>query len=337
MVARVSDEQLIAYLRQKQLPGFAEAIRVESSYAEGDEQIWQVASGPARAIVKCYTGSASARARREASGLRLGGRLSIAPALLLAELDGSALGGATLAYEDVRGKSLGDGALAEADARDWLFLLLMLHHLSPDTVDVPSSMSPDLGTWWQRNLPAWEACKTLYASAPYQPLMGALTQLHAIAGVRIETNKGLWQGVTRRPCHGNPVPAHVARVDNRIVLLEWDGFGLGDPAMEVGRACALAVLAGELSSDQYVRFVGDYLNGTRDLGDSTLEERLRIFASVLPLGFCFTVLHLLAEDSATAPEDRTRYVEQAARALIWIQDAMGVEVGEPKELLAPVR
>lgn len=335
-MARVHDEQLIAYLRQKQLPGFDGAIRVESAFAGGDEQVWHAASGAARAVVTWYGARAAARARRDAAGLRLGGGLAVAPALL-AELDDAPLGGAVLVREDVRGEPLGEGILSETDARGWLFLLLMLHHLSPDAVMVPSSMSPDLATWWQRNLPAWEACRTLYAGDSYRPLMDALTQLHAIAGVRIETNKGLWHGITRRPCHGNPVPAHVVRVQDRLILMEWDGFGLGDPAMEVGRACALAVLSGELTSTQYVRFVSDYLNGMRDVGDGTLEERLRIFASVLPLGFCFTVLHVLAQEGGASPEERARYVEQVARALIWIQDAMGVEVGEPRELLAPVR
>lgn len=121
------------------------------------------------------------------------------------------------------------------------------------------------------------------------------------------------------------------------MLVEWDSFGLGDPAMEVGRACALAVLSGELSSGQYVRFVSDYLDGARDLGDRTLEERLRTFASVLPLGFCFTVLRMLGQDDHMPSSERERYVEQVGRALIWIQDALGVEIGEPHSLLASLR
>lgn len=335
-MARVHDEQLLAYIRQKQLPGFSDAIQVDGVFAGDDEQAWHIASGAARAVVKWYAPGAGSRARREAAGLRLGGGLGMAPGLLFEDLDGAALGGPTLAFEDVRGERLGDAALSDADTRGWLFLLLMLHHLSPDAVAGSSSMSPDIAAWWQRNLPVWEACKTLYHDAAYRPLMDALSNLHAIAGVRVGTNAGLWQDITRRPCHGNPVPAHVLRVDGRLLLVEWDGFGLGDPAMEVGRACALAVLSGELSSAQYVRFVSDYLDGTRDLGDRTLEERLRIFASVLPLGFCFTVLHLLGQESAMALEDRARYVKQVARALIWIQDAMGVEVGDPRTLLAPL-
>lgn len=338
-MARVHDEQLLSYLRQKLPARFGDSARVESSFAGGDEQVWHIAAtNAARFVVKWYGSEVAGAAQREAAGLRLGGGLGIAPALLLDDADGAALGGRVLVYEDVRGEPLGGGTLSDADSRDWQFLLLMLHHLSRDAVVVPSSMSPDLATWWQRNLPAWEACKNLYAGDAYRPLMDALTRLHAIAGVRIQTHTGLWTGIVRRPCHGNPVPAHAVRAGERLVLVEWDGFGLGDPAMEVGRACALAALSGELSSEQYVRFVSNYLEGMRDVGDGTLEERLRIFASVLPLGFCFTVLRLLGQENGdgTPPVERGRYVGQVARALVWIQDAMGVEVGEPRALLAPL-
>ena len=335
-MARIHDEQLFAYLRQRQLPDFSGAMRVDGRFAGDAEQVWHVASGATRMVVKWYEATAGARAKREAAGLRLAGGLGMAPGLLFEDLDGGALGGSVLAHEDLSGERLGDAALSEADMRGWLFMLLMLHHLSPDSVAGSSSMSPDITTWWQRNLPAWEACKTLYSGAQYHPLMEALARLHAIAGVRVGTHAELWQRIPRRPCHGNPVPAHVLQTDGRLVLVEWDGFGLGDPAMEVGRASALAVLSGELTSEQYVRFISDYLNGARDLNDRTMEERLRIFASVLPLAFCFTLLHLLSRDGAIAADDRTRYLEQVARALIWVQDAMGVDVGDPRRLLAPL-
>src|SRR5258707_8893200 len=96
----------------------------------------------------------------------------------------------------------------------------------------------------------------------------------------VEVNRGLWQDLPRRPCHGNPVPAHVVRTSTGMQLIEWSGFGLGDPAMEVGRAAALAALSGELSAGQYVQFIADYLAGMRDTGDTTLEERVHVFASI---------------------------------------------------------
>jgi hypothetical protein len=63
---------------------------------------------------------------------------------------------------------------------------------------------------------------------------------------------------------------------------------------------------------------------------------VRVFASILPLGFAFTVLHHLAQLNPSSG-DYAPTVEQIARALVWIQDTLGVEVGKAEDLLAPLR
>lgn len=330
-----TDQQLADYLNRHPFPGFGPSSHIQALPPDGDAACWRVRTSTSSARVKRYP-PASERAAREIAGLRLGGTLGLAPTLLLADEAGAALGGPVVAYEEPDGIPLGERRLSSEDAHGWLFLLLTLHHLPAGSLGLPSSMSPDIAIWWQRNQPAWEACRAAYAATRYKPLLDALSQLHAIVGARVETRRALWQGITRRPCHGNPVAAHVLRAGGRLVLVEWDGFGLGDPAMEVGRAAALAVLSGELDTAQYVSFVADYLVGMRDTTDATMEERLRVFASVLPLGFCFTVLHLLAE-SRLPPADRERYLAQVGRALTWIQDTLGVQVGDPSELLAALQ
>lgn len=330
----ISDQQLAGYLNQHPLPGFASSMRVQALPTEDEFLLWRVTTDTAAALVKVYP-PASERARREIAGLRLGGTLGLAPALLLADEDGTTLGGPVIACEEPRGAPLGERRLTPDDAHDWLFLLLTLHHLSASAVALASSMSPDIVVWWQRNQPAWEACRAAYADARHKPLLDALIQLHAIVGARVEARRDLWQGITRRPCHGNPVPAHILRTGGRLVLVEWDGFGLGDPAMEVGRAAALAALSGELDAERYVTFVAEYLAGMRDTRDATLEERLQVFASVLPLGVCFSLLQLLADGQLPAGE-RERHIGQVSRALTWIQDTLGLQVGEPAALLTSV-
>ena len=330
-----TDQQLADYLSQHPLPGFVPSSRIQSLPPDGDTACWRVRSEGATALVKLYP-PASERATREIAGLRLGGMLGLAPTLLLADEASAALSGTVVAYEEPNGTPLGEQRLATEDVQGWLFLLLTLHHLPAGSLTLPSSMSPDIAVWWQRNQSVWEACRAAYAGPHYRPLLDALTRLHAIVGARVEARRDLWKGIARRPCHGNPVPAHVLRAGSHLVLVEWDGFGLGDPAMEVGRVAALAVLSGELDTTHYVSFVADYLAGMRDTHDATLEERLRVFASVLPLAFCFTVLHLLAESQLPSAA-REHYLTQVSRALTWIQDTLGVEVGNPEELLAPLR
>ncbi len=334
-MTRVAVESITQYLQAHALPGHAGPYTVSEQRPEGDEQRFSVTSAAGVCTVKWYEPSTADTARREVAGLRLGGEIGLAPALLLADDATAPLGGSLLAFEEPDGKSLAGGRLSAEDAQSWLFLLLTLHHLPTARVEVLSSMSADAASWWQRTQPAWERCRNAYRDARYAPLLDALARLHAIVGVHIQAHEVLWLRAIRRPCHGNPVPAHVVRTARGLVLTEWSGFGQGDPAMEVGRVGALSALSGELSAEQYVRFVTDYLAGMRDTRDETLEERLRVFASILPLGFCFVVLDHLAQGPARAED--AAHIRQVERALVWIQDTLGVNVGAAAELLAPLR
>jgi hypothetical protein len=121
-----------------------------------------------------------------------------------------------------------------------------------------------------------------------------------------------------------------------MMLVEWDGFGLGDPALEVGRAAVLATLAGSLTKEQYAGFLPNYLAGMRDLGDTTLEARLRLATDVMPMGFCLTVLNLLAKQPVS-PQERSHQLDAVVRALLWLQRTLGLKEDDPATLLAPLR
>lgn len=303
---------------------------------EGREQRF-VARGEQGALdIHIYPPSEREAARREEAGLRLGSAVGLAPTLVYAgEIEGEPGAWAIIAHAP-HGEPLGQRPLSEAEVDGWLFLLLTLHHLRPAMASQPSSMSADLSAWWARIQPAWEACRAAYSAPAFASLLHTLSQLHAITQVRIETNRGLWEGLTRRPCHGNPAPGRLVNDGGRLALTEWGGFGLGDPAIEVARVGALAALSGELTSERYVRFVAAYLDGMRDLRDTTLEERMRIFASVAPMGFTLTALATLAQPGAIPPPARRGVIEQIGRSLTWSQDTLGVEIGEPATLLAPL-
>jgi hypothetical protein len=333
---RLSDAQIADYLRLHPLRNLGAPLTIRPLEADSGMARFQVSGAQGACVLTCYEPSEVETARREVAGLTLGGLLGMAPALLQHDEAGGALGGPVVVVAEPVGTALGHQRLSTEDAHDWLFLLLTLHHLPAASVTIAWAGSADAESWWQRAQAAWKACLADYAGSQYQPLRDALSQLHAIVGVHVEVNRGLWQDLPRRPCHGNPVPAHVVRTSAGMQLIEWSGFGLGDPAMEVGRAGALAALSGELSAGQYVQFIADYLAGMRDTGDTTLEERVRVFASILPLGFAFTVLHHLAQLNPGG-RDYAPTVEQVARALVWIQDTLGVEVGKAEDLLAPLR
>ncbi|HEX2347734.1 MAG TPA: hypothetical protein VHI51_04785 [Ktedonobacterales bacterium] len=333
----ISAETLRALLAAHLGPS-AGAMTLSQATSEGGEQRFVARDASSALDIHLYPASEREAARREAAGLTLGSAVGLAPALVFAGEAGPGQepGVWLIIAQQPHGEPLGQRPLTDAEVDGWLFLLLTLHHLRPDMAAQPSSMSADLSAWWARNQPAWEACRAAYAGPASQPLLRGLTQLHAITQVRIETNRGLWAGVERRPCHGDPAPGRLVQDGARLTLTEWGGFGLGDPAIEVARVAALAALANELSSAQYTHFIAAYLDGMRDLRDATLEERLRLFASVAPMGVTLAALAALARPGAIPPRARRGLLAQVARALTWSQDALGVQIGAPATLLAPL-
>jgi hypothetical protein len=331
-----SETQVREYLRAHPVAGLGEVQQIIRLPSPDDEQRYLVSAGNARVVLKRYAPAAVDRARREATGLKMGSRVGLAPELLLFDGAGGPLGGPVVAFAPPAGAPLGGARMSDADVQNWVFLLLALHHLPPTQVDVPSGMSPDLATWWQRMQPQYQACRVAYTSKITGPLLKALTQLYAVVGARVEARKALWRDVTRRPCHGNAVAEHVVSDGGRLALVEWGDFGLGDPALEVGRAAGLSLLTGELSTTQYTNFIGSYLRGASDLADKSIAERILLFTSVQPLGFAFAVLQV-ATARDTSPAERTRLLDQAAAALAQTAEALKVSIGDPQALLAPLR
>lgn len=328
--------QVREYLRAHPIAGLGEPQEIVSLPSPDDEQRFLLSSGPRRVVLKRYAPAAVDRARREATGLRVGSQVGLAPEPLLFDGSGGALGGPVVAFAPPAGAPLGGTRMSDADLHNWVFLLLTLHHLPSAKVDVPSGMSPDLATWWQRMQPHYQACRVAYTSKTTGPLLNALTQLYAVVGARVEARKALWRDLTRRPCHGNAVAEHVVSDAGRLALVEWGDFGLGDPALEVGRAAGLSLLTGELSNTQYTNFIGNYLRGASDLEDKSIAERILLFTSVQPLGFAFTILQLAASP-LTSAQERARDLQRAAAALRQTAEALKVKIGEPEVLLAPLR
>jgi hypothetical protein len=327
---------VLAYLRRHSTLAVAEPLQLRLDRADAIGNRYTLMAGGGAVVFKDYAPAGAEHARREIVGMRLVGEINLAPELLLAEREGGPLGGGVVAYRAPAGAPLEGRRLSDEESQRWLFILLTLHHLSPSGVTVVSALSKDPVAWWKRAQPAWEACLAAYGDRATQPLMRALTRLHAIVGARVQARRDLWSAVPRRLCHGNPTTAHLVVERERTLLIEWDGFGLGDVAMEVGRAVTLARLAGELTEAQHSRLLRDYRDGASDLPDPTLGERLEIFASILPLGFAFHELQRLTEAGMPA-SDRAYSLQRVAVALSLIERDLGAGVGDPDALLDPLR
>lgn len=303
-----------------------------------------LAGEPDVLVVKWYSPDHADVARREVEGLRVCGAVGLAPALVAFDEVGATVGGPLVIFRHPSGQTLGERMLTDEQVSGWIFLMLTLHHLDPERVQQHSTLSPGLEQWWERIQPLWNEVRLAYSEPVYATLLAALESLRGLVEVHVRSNRDLWVNVPRRVCHGEPVPANLLASESRLLLLDWGAFGLGDVAMEIGRAAALAALNGEITSEQYIRFITEYLAGTRDLRDPTLEQRLQIYASVFPFSFTLFMLSFLARLQAEGPETtlvsdpaeyRGRGLMAVARSLTWIQDALGVQVAAPPDVLAP--
>jgi thiamine kinase-like enzyme len=328
-----SEQRILEYLRSLNSPQLAGDLYIWRERANASAARIGVATDQSRMLLKLYSPETTEEALREIAGLRLGGGIRLAPTLILADEQRGLLGVPAVLLEYTSNETLEGVALDEGQLEQWLFLLIMLHHLPPKQVSNPSSMSADPLVWWQRNGAAWSVCQQHYAGPAYARMLDALTKLRVIVEVHLNAHRDLWSAIARRPCHGNPTPGHLVRSDGRLILADWGGFGLGDPAMEIARAATLAALAGELNAERYARLQSQYIEGVRDLQDETLSKRAEVFTSALPLGFAITALSLLSEQRG---EERTRGIAQITRALQWVQNALGVRIGEPPDLLRPL-
>ncbi len=339
-------EQIANYVRRQGLVENTNDPKVTLASQGFDSSIFEIDDGTAgeTLILKYYAPSHTDAARREAEGLRVCGAVGLAPTLVTFDDVGATVGGPLVIYRQPVGISLGERMLTDEQVSGWMFLLLTLHHLSPSRVQLQTTISPGLEQWWERIQPLWNEVRAAYTDPIYAPLIDALDKLRALVDTHVTTNRDLWLNVARRPCHGDPIPINLIDAQGRLILVDWGNFGVADVAMEIGRAAALAALNEEITSEQYVRMITDYLEGTRDLKDSTLEQRLQVYASVFPYGFTLFMLSFLARLQKDGPEStlvedpavyRGRGLMAIARSLTWIQDALGVQVAAPPDVLAP--
>lgn len=313
----------------------AGTLTLTPGVASGREERYVARGNGTSLDIRLYPPSERDLARREDAGLRLAGAVGIAPALIYGGEDAHWPGSFVLIVQEPRGERLGGHPLSDAEMDSWLFLLLTLHHLRPDPATQPLSLNTDLSAWWNALQPTWESCRIAYAGQKYAQLMLAMSQLHAITQVRIETNRGLWRDIVLRPCHGAPSPERLVAAGGILNLTDWSAFGLGDPAIEVAQVSVQTALTSQLTNEQYTRFLTAYLSGMRDLRDATFEERLRLFSSVAPMGFAITALAALAQAGGANKQAHLTHLRRLDRALTWMQ-ALGVDFGEPAKLLAPL-
>lgn len=329
-LARESDVAI--YLRHHPVPHMGDPVRAVPLEPGRNVTRWRVEYPQGSVILKSYRDSALQLARSEVAGLTLMGTLGLAPTLISMEQPPELAGSVVLIQEDVAGEPL-SSRITEESVLSWQTVLLTLHHLPPPPKTPESPTCSGVLPWWERTRRLWAECRGRYTAPAMRPLMEALAQLEAIVGVRVEVNRHLWLGASRRACHGQADPSKIVFTQQRLMLTDWTAFGVGDPAMDVTIATMRPALSGMLDEHLLNVFLDGYTWGMRDLGDEGLSQRIGILSSVMPFA---SAIEALAEGMDADPAERARTIFIVRRALDRVSRSLSVAIGSVEELVAPL-
>jgi thiamine kinase-like enzyme len=225
------------------------------------------------------------RARAESLALETYAPRGIAPELLWSGDAPPHIGGCILIYHSPEGVS---AALRHLDDREINLYANALRAIHDTQIDLRlfSPRPRNLDAWWlqiherYRDIPA-----DLLRELPdtIEDLLARLTQTVAADS---HAHKRFWQGAALTPVHGMPFPHNLLLSDNTVTLIDWQLFGLGDPAYEVAAtSCILAEASGPLSADKLIE---SYLAHGDDI---MLERRVKIYRRVWQFGYVLQALY----------------------------------------------
>jgi aminoglycoside phosphotransferase (APT) family kinase protein len=133
------------------------------------------------------------------------------------------------------------------------------------------------------------------------------TLLHAISA-DAQAHKRYWQAAPLTPVHGSPDPDNLRLAGGQVALVDWECFGMGDPALEVATWAGLMSFEGGGEAEK--SFTGSYLEGNED---ELLPTRIEIYKRIWPFGY---LLPLLAQAVAASAGARRPLPERKVAILV---------------------
>ncbi len=209
-------------------------VTVMDHWQGRDNLLWRVRGGDGTdAVVKMFTDAGQARSRRQFRGQDQFAAAGLAPEPLWYDRYPHGLPSQILVYRWAEGGelSLADGihriALAEAVAR--------VHRTEGDAVQRFSPHPFNLLTFWQ----VWQAgeapLREWVSAAPAPLLNELLSMLWAVTHRMMDEALPLLGETPPTPIHGDLTAENALFDRGRALLVDWEFFGLGDPAQEIAR------------------------------------------------------------------------------------------------------
>lgn len=331
------EEEIQAYLSGGENSGFAgRAVTVGAGWQGRDNLLWRVSAGGQDAVLKFFLDAGQVRSSRQFDGQTLFAPLGLAPQPLWHDRFPEGLSREVLVYVWAEGEPLDAqdtgqlAAHAAAAAQVHGAAAGELRRFSPHpfSLEVFRRLLAAGAERIQSRLAAEAAADGRSEAARF------FTELTEAALAAAGGALPLWSGVAPAPVHGE------LRLENSLlsfgapILLDWEMFGLGDPALEA--AGFLHFSRADLPADGAELWLDAYLSRSDDAG---LAERIAVYRRLLPFdSVCYLLngLHELRPEEAPDAETAGFLASALAAAIDSACAALGLAPDEGAVALSGV-
>lgn len=288
-----------------------QAVRIHDHWQGSDNLLWRVECAGQEAVLKLYLDAGQARSRRQFDGHQLFAQMGITPRPLWYDRYPLGLARQVLVYDWAPGTQLdaadaaGLRALAETVAR--------VHATDPDEVRRFSPNPINLDYFWSVQSGSFAPIRDWLETAGATALRTHFDSLAAAGSALVKSALPLWQQAAPTPVHGDLKVENCVVHFGTVALLDWELFGLGDPALEVAKFLYLHSQA--LTADQQSDWLEHYLSARDAAG---LAERVAVYQRLLPFHSVCYLLDGLRTLPADLPEREAtlRFLRQTLTASV---------------------
>jgi len=291
------------YLTTAPSSGFVgQEVRMAEHWHGTDNLLWRVVCNGQVAAVKLFLDAGQARGRRQLDGQQLFVAAGLAPVPLWFDRYPTGLARQVLVYRWAEGKGI--------DATDGMALRRLAgaaatihrHEVGDVRRFCPRPMNLDY--FWRMVAGGIEpVCRWCTEIGCYS--MTALVQhLMERAETIVKQALPLWQATPPTPVHGDLSLANSLVMDGSVTLVDWEMFGLGDPALEV--AYFLHDSRPALPASVLAAWREEYLAASND---PQIARRISLYEKLLPLHhllFLLSGLRRLTAEERADPAFRRR-------------------------------
>ncbi len=263
-------------------------VELLAQWEGSNNLLWRVECAGQEAVVKLYLDAGQARGRRQFDGQQRFSPLGLAPRPLWFDRYPTGLSRQVLIYEWLPGEpvQIANGVQMQALAQT----IAQVH--SGDASEVrrfcPNPLNLDY--WWRVLEGGLGTLATWLRAHQATTLHTQFTALANQAQTWVEAALPLWQGVPPTPVHGDLKLENVIDTFGTAVLLDWEMFGLGDPAYEI--ATFLQASQQQWADDEQADWLDTYLASVDQPG---LAQQIAIYQRLLPFEAVCYLLHGLRQ------------------------------------------